>query len=192
MARLGQLENKNAMKDIIAEGDMDGNSMDRILKAIDDMGTRINADTDNKLTNYVETAPTFEDADAEIKSTARRVQFNEGKLKEQGTMIDENIEKEENNRKRIARLEADLNALKNSGPVEEPDQSMATTGMSKLTDADELTKLVKKIEVQLKRTDTTVGGLSEKAEEIETEVEKLKNDKRKSSTAATGPGANCT
>lgn len=62
-------------------------------------------------------------------------------------MIDENIEKEENNRKRIARLEADLNALKNSGPVEEPDQSMATTGMSKLTDADELTKLVKKIEV---------------------------------------------
>lgn len=73
MARLGQLENKNAMKDIIAEGDMDGNSMDRILKAIDDMGTRINADTDNKLTNYVETAPTFEDADAEIKSTARRV-----------------------------------------------------------------------------------------------------------------------
>ena len=61
-------------------------------------------------------------------------------------MIDENIEKEENNRKRIARLEADLNALKNN-PVEEPDQSMATTGMSKLTDADELTKLVKKIEV---------------------------------------------
>ena len=61
-------------------------------------------------------------------------------------MIDENIEKEENNRKRIARLEADLNALKNN-PVEEPNQSMATTGMSKLTDADELTKLVKKIEV---------------------------------------------
>ena len=49
MARLGQLENKNAMKDIIASGDMDGNSMDRILKAIDDMGARINADTDNKL-----------------------------------------------------------------------------------------------------------------------------------------------
>ena len=49
MARLGQLENKNAMKDIIAEGDMDGNSMDRILKAIDDMGTSINTATDNKL-----------------------------------------------------------------------------------------------------------------------------------------------
>ena len=49
MARLGQLENKNAMKDIIASGDMDGNSMDRILKAIDDMGTSINTATDNKL-----------------------------------------------------------------------------------------------------------------------------------------------
>ena len=70
------------MKDIIATGDMDGNSMDRILKAIDDMGARINADTDNKLNNYVPKAPTFEDADAEIKSTARRVAFNEGKLKE--------------------------------------------------------------------------------------------------------------
>ena len=104
-------------------------------------------------------------------------------------MIDENIEKEENNRKRIARLEADLNALKNSNPVEEPDQSMATTGMTGLADAD-LTNLVKKLEIQLKRTDTTVGGLSEKAEEIETEVEKLKNDKRKTSTAVTG--ANCT
>ena len=62
-------------------------------------------------------------------------------------MIDENAEKEENNRKRIARLEADLNALKNSGinPVEEPDLSMATTGMTGLGDA-ELTKLVKKLE----------------------------------------------
>ena len=30
------------MKDIIATGDMDGNSMERILKAIDDMGARIN------------------------------------------------------------------------------------------------------------------------------------------------------
>ena len=70
------------MKDIIASGDMDGNSMDRILKAIDDMGARINADTDNKLNNYVPKVPTFEDADAEIKSTARRVAFNEGKLKE--------------------------------------------------------------------------------------------------------------
>ena len=49
MARLGQLENKNAMKDIIASGDMDGNWMDRILKAIDDMGTSINTATDNKL-----------------------------------------------------------------------------------------------------------------------------------------------
>ena len=38
-------------------------------------------------------------------------------------MIDENTEKEENNRKRIARLEADLAALKSNGlnPVEEPE-----------------------------------------------------------------------
>ena len=38
-------------------------------------------------------------------------------------MIDENTEKEENNRKRIARLEADLAALKINGlnPVEEPE-----------------------------------------------------------------------
>ena len=70
------------MKDALTTGDMDGNSMDRILKAIDDMGARINAETDNKLTNYVPQEPTFEDADAEIKSTARRVAFNEGKLKE--------------------------------------------------------------------------------------------------------------
>ena len=45
-------------------------------------------------------------------------------------------------------MEADLNALKNSGinPVEEPDQSMATTGMSGLPDAEELAKKIKKIE----------------------------------------------
>ena len=108
-------------------------------------------------------------------------------------MIEENNEKEENNRKRIARLEADLNALKATGlnPVEEPDQSMATTGMSGLVDADELTRMIKKIEASLTRTITQVGGLSEKAEELETEVEKLKRDKRKSSTAVTG-GSNCT
>ena len=79
---MGAMENKNAMKDIIADGNMDANAMDRILKAIDDMQARINADTDNKLERYVEKAPTFEDADNEIKSTARRVAFNEGKLKD--------------------------------------------------------------------------------------------------------------
>ena len=106
-------------------------------------------------------------------------------------MIDENTEKEENNRKRIARLEADLAALKSNGlnPVEEP-ESMATTGMSGLVDAEELTKMIKKIEANLIRTNTQVNGLGEKTEELETEVEKLKRDKRKSSTAVTG-GSNC-
>ena len=89
-------------------------------------------------------------------------------------------------------MEADLNALKNNGPnpVEEP-ESMATTGMSGLVDAEELTKRIKKIEANLIRTNTQVNGLGEKTEELETEVEKLKRDKRKSSTAVTG-GSNCT
>ena len=70
---------------------------------------------------------------------------------------------------------------------------MATTGMSGLIDAEELTKMIKKIEAQLIRTNTQVNGLVEKTDELETEVEKLKRDKRKSSTAVTaGGGSNCT
>ena len=81
MAKMSAIENKNAMKDIIAEGNMDGNSMDRILKAIEDMQARINADTDAKLANYV-TQPVFDDAETELKSTGRRVGYNEGILKD--------------------------------------------------------------------------------------------------------------
>ena len=46
-----------------------------------------------------------------------------------------------------------MDALKNAGvnPMEEPDPSMATTGMSGMVDAEELTKMMKKIEAALIR-----------------------------------------
>ena len=55
---------------------MGDNQVDAILKAINDMQDKINADIDEKLKNYVP-MPLFLEAEAESKSVSRRVAHNE-------------------------------------------------------------------------------------------------------------------
>ena len=78
-------------------------AVDTILQAINDMQDKINADMDEKLKNYVP-MPLFEDAEAEAKAVSRRVAHNEGVMKELQATTEGNIEKIENNRKKISRL----------------------------------------------------------------------------------------
>lgn len=59
---------------------MSDNSVDLILKAIDDMQAKITSDVDERLQNFVN-KPTFADLEQEVKSNIRRVGHNEGLLK---------------------------------------------------------------------------------------------------------------
>ena len=101
--RLNKMENNNAMKDALTGGDMGDNQVDAILKAINDMQDKINADIDEKLKNYVP-MPLFLEAEAESKSVSRRVAHNEQTLKQVKETTTENAERIDNNRKKINKL----------------------------------------------------------------------------------------
>lgn len=70
--RLNKMENNNTMKEALAGGAMADGAVDTILKAINDMQDKINADFDEKLKNYVP-MPLFQEADNELKGVSRRV-----------------------------------------------------------------------------------------------------------------------
>ena len=97
------MENNNAMKEALTGGDMGDNQVDAILKAINDMQDKINADIDEKLKNYVP-MPLFLEAEAESKSVSRRVAHNEQTLKQVKETTTENAERIDNNRKKINKL----------------------------------------------------------------------------------------
>ena len=59
---------------------MADSAVDTILKAINDMQDKINADFDKKLKDYVP-MPLFLEAEAEAKGVARKVKYNEDTLK---------------------------------------------------------------------------------------------------------------
>ena len=107
MSKIGKMENNNKMKDVIAGSNMADDSVNLILKAIDDMQEKIKGEVDDKLENYVP-MPTFRDAEAEIKVVNRRAAHSEQVCKEIQTQADANAEKIENNRKRINKLAAEL------------------------------------------------------------------------------------
>lgn len=90
---------------------MADSAVDTILKAINDMQDKINADFDKKLKNYVP-MPLFLEAEAEAKGVARKVKYNEDTLKQLVETTEQNGERIEGNRKRITKLAADLEALK--------------------------------------------------------------------------------
>lgn len=72
MNKLNKMENNNKMADALADSKLAEGSIDVILKALDEMQTKIAAETDDKLKNYV-TQPTFADLDQEVKANNRRV-----------------------------------------------------------------------------------------------------------------------
>ena len=76
IAKMNKMDNNNKMKDAIAGSQMADDSVNLILKAIDDMQTKITSDMDDKLQGYVP-MPTFRDAEAETKVVNRRAAHNE-------------------------------------------------------------------------------------------------------------------
>ena len=102
------------MKDALAGGPMADGAVDTILQAINDMQDKINSDFDEKLRNYVP-MPLFQDAENEAKAQGRRIAHNESQIKEYGQTMEANIEKIENNRKKLTKLQSDLENLKNQG-----------------------------------------------------------------------------
>ena len=90
---------------------MADNAIDTILKAINDMQDKINADVDDKLKNYVP-MPIFQELECESKGVARRVNHNENSLKGVLETTEANSERIESNRKRLNKLAADIEAMK--------------------------------------------------------------------------------
>ena len=78
--RIAKLENQGAMKAALADTSLADNSIDLILKAINDMQDKINAETDKKLENFVR-LPQFNDLEGLVQSTQRRVSHNESIMK---------------------------------------------------------------------------------------------------------------
>ena len=98
------------MKAALADSALTDNSVDLILKAINDMQDKITSDTDKKLENFVK-KPEFNDLDNLVGSMQRRISHNEGIIKGLDEAKAEHSALIEANRKRIARLQADLDAL---------------------------------------------------------------------------------
>jgi len=71
------MDNNNKMRDVMSGGAMSDNSVDLILKAIDDMQSKIKSDFDDKLKNFVTVIDFREVADG-LNATNRRVIHNEG------------------------------------------------------------------------------------------------------------------
>lgn len=100
------------MKDALNDSaNMSGDSVDLILKAIDDMQGKINAETDEKLKDLVD-KNMLEDLENELKATSRRVGHNEGLLKTVKGDTEKNAELIESARKKMSRMQADLDNLK--------------------------------------------------------------------------------
>lgn len=91
------------MTSALANANVDGDSIGVILKAISDMQDKINADTDKKLDNFVK-RPDFNDLDGLVQSANRRIQHNEGIVKNLNQLMEQNADLIDGNKKRIARL----------------------------------------------------------------------------------------
>lgn len=103
LAAISKMENSNKMASALADSSISDNSIELILKAINDMQDKIKADFDEKLTNYVQ-MPDFTDSQNELKTVSRRVGYNEGVLNDLKDTTGANSERIETNRKKLARL----------------------------------------------------------------------------------------
>lgn len=70
------MENANALKAAMTDSSLTDNSVDLILKAINDMQDKINAETDKKLEKFVQ-KPEFQDLENLVASMQRRIAHNE-------------------------------------------------------------------------------------------------------------------
>ena len=109
--RLNKMDNNSAMKDVMADSNMTSDSVDLILKAINDMQVKIMKEVDTKLVIFA-TTESLSDLEAEVKAINRRVTYNENTLKDKVQTIDQNSERIEANRKKLTRLQGDIDALR--------------------------------------------------------------------------------
>lgn len=69
---MSKAENQSSMAAALGDASMSDNSVDLILKAINDMQDKINKEVDEKLVDYVK-VPTADEILADVKSMNRRV-----------------------------------------------------------------------------------------------------------------------
>lgn len=166
---------------------MADSAVDTILKAINDMQDKINSDFDEKLKKYVP-MPLFLEAEAEAKGVARKVKYNEDTLKQLVETTEQNAERIEGNRKRIAKLAADLEALKGNkssmnlaaevasiGSMAESESQAALDG-GDAGDNEKLRKMIQRVEGNLIRRIATLEGSLSKISNLEDEMVNVKLD----------------
>lgn len=106
------MDNNNKMKEVLTESaSMSENSVDLILKAIDDMQNKINLEVEEKLHVYVFKTD-LDDLESELKTVSRRVAHNEGNLKNCIATGDKNAEMIESSRKKMTRMQGDIDNLR--------------------------------------------------------------------------------
>jgi len=182
MDKMNKIENGNKMKDALAGAAMADGSVDMILKAIEDMQDKVNSDMDDKLKNYTQ-LPLHENLEADVKAIGRRVGYNENVMKELSQTTEGNAEKIENSRKKMQRMQSEIDALKGGAPVVEAvaPVELSDDGPSVGSgDLDKLQKMIQRVEGNLIRRIATVetslgriNGLEDKVQDIELLIRRL-------------------
>lgn len=174
------------MASALTDSSIGENSIELILKAINDMQDKIKADVDEKLTNYVQ-MPDFTDLQNELKTVSRRVGYNEGVMKELKDITDANSERIENNRKKLTRMQADIDALKGdrgsqmamyepvaevpvSGSTKDGSDGASSEGLEKLQ------KLIQRVQGDLIRRIAVVEGSLSRVNDLEDDQALIKLD----------------
>ena len=184
MDKVNKMENGNKMKDALMGGALGDDSVEMILKAINDMQDKISEDMEEKLKNYTP-LPLFQESETEMKGISRRVGYNEGVLKELKTATDEYGSKIEGNRKKIQRLQSEIDALKGGAPMQELATPVLTsTDEVGAGDLDKLQKMIQRVEGNLIRriasVETGLGrinSLEDKVQDMELLIRRLQEPK---------------
>ena len=171
------------MKDLLTGGGagMADSAVETILQAIADMQDKMNAEMDEKLKNYVP-MPIYNDTVDEVKVSARRIAYNEGVLKELGLTTEGNAERIENNRKKLNKLQAEVDALKNNrsssglglAMAEEVSVASELGDGASAGDLGALKKMIQRIEGNLIRRIATLEGSLSKISSLEDEMVDVK------------------
>lgn len=182
MSRLAKLENGNAMREALS-GDMDGNSLDTILKALDAMQDKIIADTDDKLLNFVP-KPAFSDLEGETKGLKTKVAANEGYLKKLGDEMQDTTDKLDNHRKRLQRMQGEIDQIKqqsksqlsmHASPEPEPVEEQPADANASEEARDGVKRMVTRLEGSLVRRISACESQLGKLDPLQDEVDVLKS-----------------
>ena len=178
----------------MTDSSLTDNSVDLILKAINDMQDKINAETDKKLEKFVQ-KPEFQDLENLVASMQRRVAHNEKILQQQGERDEEHTALIEANRKRILRLQADIDALRHGNRTGSAMSNAATeekvepivlssrggdgggdgAGIDQEA-IDKLQRMIQRVEGSLIRRIASVEGIITRVDGIEDDMGIMKAD----------------